>query len=86
LALLWVSDRFSRGVVVVAEVFSAQAGAAATVAVGEDVAALVLFRGLAGVVQGVPPPVGQKVCKVFGRNALSPDLEMQPVKCEGPAW
>jgi hypothetical protein len=44
-ALLGVGDGFSGGVMVVAEVFSAQAGAAAAVAVGEDVAALVLFRG-----------------------------------------
>jgi hypothetical protein len=42
-ALLRVGDGFSGRVVVVAEVFSAQARAAATVAVGEDVAALVLF-------------------------------------------
>ncbi len=42
-ALLGVGDGFSCGVVVVAEVFSAQAGAAAAVAVGEDVAALILF-------------------------------------------
>ena len=44
-ALLGVGDGFSRGVVVVAEVFAAQARAAAAVAVGEDVAALVLFGG-----------------------------------------
>ena len=35
---------FAGGVVVVAEVFAAEAGAAAAVAVGEDVAALVAFR------------------------------------------
>ena len=50
--LLRVGDRFSGGVVVVAEVFSAQAGAAAAVAVGEDVAALVLFGGWCGVLHG----------------------------------
>jgi hypothetical protein len=38
-----VGDWFARGVVVVAEVFSAEAWAGAAVAVGEDVAALVLF-------------------------------------------
>jgi hypothetical protein len=38
-----VGDRAAGGVVVVAEVFSAQAGAAAAVAVCEDVTALVLF-------------------------------------------
>jgi hypothetical protein len=43
--LLRIGDGFSGGVVVVAEVFSAEAGAAAAVAVGEDVAALVLLCG-----------------------------------------
>jgi hypothetical protein len=43
LALLGVGYRFAGGVVVVAEVFSAEARAAAAVAVGEDMAALVLF-------------------------------------------
>ncbi len=42
-ALAWVLDRAAGGVVVVAEVFLAQAWAAAAVAVGEDVAALVAF-------------------------------------------
>jgi hypothetical protein len=42
-ALLRVGDGSSGGVVVVAEVFSAEAWAAAAVAVGEDVAALVAF-------------------------------------------
>ena len=56
--LLRVGDGFSGGVVVVAEIFSAQAGAAAAVAVGEDVAALVLFGGWCGVLHGwVPLPV-----------------------------
>jgi hypothetical protein len=56
--LLGVDDGFSGGVVVVAEVFSAQAGAAAAVAVGEDVAALVLFGVWCGVVHGcIPLPV-----------------------------
>jgi hypothetical protein len=39
-APFWVSNRAARGVVVVAKFFVMQAGAAATVAVGEDVAAL----------------------------------------------
>ncbi len=39
----WVLCRFAGVVVVVAEVFSAEAWAAAAVAVGEDVAALVAF-------------------------------------------
>jgi hypothetical protein len=42
-ALAWVRDGFAGGVVVVAEVFSAEAWAGAAVAVGEDVAALVLL-------------------------------------------
>jgi hypothetical protein len=41
-----VSDGFSGGVVVVVEVSSALAGAAAAMAIGEDVAALVLFGSL----------------------------------------
>ncbi|GGG71268.1 hypothetical protein GCM10011585_11880 [Edaphobacter dinghuensis] len=54
------------GVMVVAEVFAAERGAAATVAVDEDVAAAVAFgwilRGLDGgvdglVCHGVPPPI-----------------------------
>ena len=42
-ALTWVLHRATGGVVVVAEVFGAEAWAAAAVAVGEDVAALVAF-------------------------------------------
>ena len=53
--LLRVGDGFSGGVVVVAEVFSAEAGAAAAMAVGEDVAALVLFGGWCGVLHGLGP-------------------------------
>ena len=75
-ALLRVGDGFSGGVVVVAEVFSAQAGAAAAVAVGEDVAALILFGGWCGVLHGgVPLPC--KVCKVFQTKDLRPDFRMQ---------
>jgi hypothetical protein len=48
-ALLWVDDGFSGGVVVVAELFVAQAWAGAAAAIGEDVAALVLFRRFGGV-------------------------------------
>ena len=43
LALAWVLYGAAGGVVVVAEVFGAEAWAAAAVAVGEDVAALVAF-------------------------------------------
>ena len=53
--LLRIGDGFSRGVVVVAEVFSAQAGAAAAMAVGEDVAALILFGVWCGVLHGWGP-------------------------------
>jgi hypothetical protein len=42
-ALSWIGDGFTGGVVVVAELFPAQAWAGAAVTVGEDVAALVLF-------------------------------------------
>ncbi|HEY1993874.1 MAG TPA: hypothetical protein VGG81_05680 [Edaphobacter sp.] len=71
--LLRVGDGFSCVVVVVAEVFSPQAGAAAAVAVGEDVAALVLFGVWCGVLHDVSlSPC--KVCKVFQRKDLRPDL------------
>jgi len=40
---VWVLDGAAGGVVVVTELFSAQAWAAAATAVGEDVAALVAF-------------------------------------------
>jgi len=40
---------------VVAELFLAEAGAAATMAIGEDVAALVLFGGWCGVLHGWGP-------------------------------
>jgi hypothetical protein len=66
----WVGYWFSRGVVVVAELFCAEAWAGAAAAVGEDVAALVLFFWL-----HVFPPHGVFLCKVFGRNGLGLDLE-----------
>ena len=46
------------GVVVVAEVFAAEGGAAAAVAVGEDVSALVAFLVLPGVGHVVSPSLG----------------------------
>src|ERR1700730_17294896 len=59
---VWVLRGSSRGVVVVAEIFGAEAWAAAAVAVGEDVAALVAFRcfglWLDGVVHGPSPHGG----------------------------
>jgi hypothetical protein len=56
-ALFWVSDPAARGVVVVAELFLAEAWARTAVAVGEDVAALVLF-GCFGCVLHSPSPGG----------------------------
>jgi hypothetical protein len=56
-ALFWVRDWLSCGVVVVAELFAAQAWAGAAVTVGEDVAALVLFGGFGGVLH-VSLPTG----------------------------
>jgi hypothetical protein len=53
--LFRVGDGFSRGVVVVAELFLAEAWACAAMAVGEDVAALVLFGCFGGVLHLVPP-------------------------------
>lgn len=53
-----VLRRSSRGVVVVAEVFAAEARAAAAAAVGEDVAALVAFGCFGWCVHLVPPPTG----------------------------
>src|SRR3982074_104784 len=59
---------FSGGVVVVAEVFSAEAWAAAAVAVGEDVAALVTFGWFGLRLDGVGRlslPPGAFLCAVF---------------------
>jgi hypothetical protein len=61
-------------VVVVAELFSAEADAAAAAAVGEDVAALVAFWLIGVSVWHVfPPPLGC-LCKVFKRNDLGSDF------------
>jgi hypothetical protein len=60
-------------VVVVAEVFSAQARAAAAMAVGEDVAALELPGCFGCVLHGVSP-TGTYLCKVFKREEMSPDF------------
>jgi hypothetical protein len=71
--LLGVGDGFSGGVVIVAEVFSAHAGAAAAVAVGEDVAALVLFGGWCGALHGWgPSPV--KSVQSIPRKDLPPEF------------
>jgi hypothetical protein len=61
-------------VVVVTKFFAAEAWAGAAVAIGEDVAALVVRGGVRyGVLHGVVPyPV--KACKVFKRKDLRPDF------------
>jgi hypothetical protein len=73
-ALFWVGDGAAGGVVVVAELLLAEAGAGAAVAVGEDVAALVLFGGFGGV--HVCPPHGCFLRKVFERDEMSLDLSL----------
>jgi hypothetical protein len=73
-ALAGILDGSAGGVVVVTKFFAAEAWAGAAVAVGEDVAALVVRGGgRCGVLHGVVPyPV--KVCKVFKRKDLRPDF------------
>jgi hypothetical protein len=85
--LFGVGDGFPGGVVVVAEVFSAEAGAAAAVAFGEDVGALILFGGWCGVLHGWGS-LSRQMCaksskeKTCVRTSPVPGLG---VKCEGPA-
>jgi hypothetical protein len=86
-ALFWVGDGFSCGVVVVAELFLAEAGAGAAASVGEDVAALVLFRCFGGVLHG-PSPWGyffvQSLRKTRDRSGLAgPDFPCLRVKVFG---
>jgi hypothetical protein len=59
--LAWVFDGLAGGVVVVAELFLAEAWAGAAASVGEDVAALVLFRFWCGVVHG-GDPLSRQMC------------------------
>ena len=54
-ALCWIGDGFTAGVVAVTELSLAQAWAGAAVAIGEDVAALVLFQCFDGVCIGSSP-------------------------------
>ena len=72
-APFWVGYGFSRGVVVVAELFLAEARAGAAASVGEDVAALVLFWYFGGVLH-VSPPHGyffvQSLRKTGDRSGL----------------
>jgi hypothetical protein len=81
-ALAWVFDGAAGGVVVVTELFVAEAWAAAAMAVGEDVAALIaLGFGLCGVWCGVLHvyPLSLLVSpKVFKRKGLHPDFGADP--------
>jgi hypothetical protein len=74
---------------VVAELLLVKAGARAAVAVGEDVAALVLFGCFGGVLHR-PSPRVSFLCKVFEREEMSPDFKARlllfRVKCESPAF
>ena len=70
LALAWILHRAAGGVVVVAEVFGAEAWAAAAVAVGEDVAALVAFW----FGHWCTPPWDTLGVKVFEINGLGLDF------------
>jgi hypothetical protein len=88
-ALFWIRDWLAGGVVVVAELFLAEAWAGAAMSVGEDVAALVLFDGLDCVLHGTSPR-GAFLCKVFGGQGIGLDFPVRlpclRVKCEGPAF
>jgi CHASE2 domain-containing sensor protein len=64
-AVAWIFGWAAGGVVVVTKFFVAQAGAAAAASVGEDVAALIAFRGLVG---------GSGGCVLHGWSPL-------PLKC-----
>jgi hypothetical protein len=76
LAEAWVGDGLALGVVVVAELFSAQGGRAAAATLGESVAALVATKGVVAVLDLLDELVGfhglsrRKVCKVFETETL----------------
>jgi hypothetical protein len=73
-ALFWIGDRAAGGVVVVAELFLAKAWARTAVAVGEDVAALVLFGCFSAVLHLIPPH-GVLFCgKVLRTGEMSLDF------------
>ena len=87
-ALVWIGYWFSCGVVVVAELFPAEAWAQAAAAVGEDVAALVLF-GLFGCwLHLVPLPTGYFLVQSLRRKRDESRLPSSDfaVKDEGPAF
>jgi hypothetical protein len=79
-ALARIRDGAAGSVMVVTELFLAEAWACAAVAVGEDVAALVLFVLVGcrwfGVLHGLVP-YPSNVCKVFIRKDLRPDFPVQ---------
>jgi hypothetical protein len=75
-ALFWIRDWLARGVVVVAELFAAEAGAGAAASVGEDVAALVLLGRFGGVLHGASPR-GTFLCKLFGGQGIGLDLAVR---------
>jgi hypothetical protein len=78
---------FAGGVVVIAEVFSAEAWAAAAVAAGEDVAALVAF-GCFGLCVHLVPPDGVVLVQSLRRKGVESGLSSSDfaVKGEGPAF
>jgi hypothetical protein len=87
-ALARVGDRLSGGVVVVAEFFVAQAGAAAAVAVGEDVAALKAFWCFgSGSVLHVSPHWVKSVQSIQMKRPESVlRVRSFALECEKPGW
>ncbi len=82
-----VADGLAGGVVEVAELFAAEAGAPAAAAFGMDVAALeALGCGLDLIGHVVGPPSPLFVCKIFKTKGLSSYLEAQAGKLREPGW
>ena len=83
--MLWVGDGLSSGVVVVAELLLAQTWTGAAAAVGEDVAALVLFWRF-GCVLHWSLPTGYFFVQSLRRKRVESGLPFPvPVKYESPA-
>jgi hypothetical protein len=81
----WMAERSSGSVVVVAELLLAQARARAAAAVGEDVAASVLF-GCFGCRLHRSLPTGYFFAQSLRRKRVKSGLPFPvPVKCESPA-
>jgi hypothetical protein len=76
-----VGDGPAGGVMVVTELFLAEAWTGATASIHEDVAALVLFRCFDVCVVHGYPPTGDFLRKVFEGKEMSPDLEVQAFSC-----